>query len=128
MKIDTHPFVIPVASQTSRVLEPQAGASTAQQYVLALKSVKKSDLNGLESSLSESNLSQLQLSELLFHAAQLSDHRLAEKLLEYGASLAFDDYRAWHIAIHFGNYSVINCFRARMKIKHEEGDRLHVIV
>lgn len=61
-------------------------------YLNALKAVKESDLGALRNCLTILPFSSAQLSELLIHASGIRDGRIAQILIENGASPLFDNH------------------------------------
>tara|TARA_Y100001934_G_scaffold246812_1_gene306154 strand:+ start:450 stop:800 length:351 start_codon:yes stop_codon:yes gene_type:complete len=61
-------------------------------YLNALKAVKESDFSTLRSCLALLPFSRAQLSELLIHASGIRDGRIAQILIENGASPLFDNH------------------------------------
>ncbi len=78
-----------------------------QQYLVTLRAIREGNLAEVESCLTAFSFTRNQLSEMLIHAAAKDDYRISAAIIERGANITFSNHQAWHIAIEYGNRSVI---------------------
>lgn len=112
-------------SKISRDIDKQF---PVQNYIMALKSVREADLSRLKHLLSEANFTQAQLSELLIHAAYITNYEFSKLLIEHGANIAYDNYRAWRVALETGNTYVVKYLKSIVNTDDRRGRKLYLVV